>query len=263
MRSATGGKAQIGPARANELPDPDTVCRFPKMESKRIAVLGLYRSGSTVVAGVLQHLGVDMGAPFFCEYYESEWLSKQLRVWWDEPHLREKVGQPKRVQVLAKWIHQREKAGAKWVGMKHPLLSLCGDDLLQAWGPDTKFIRCCRPLDESVVSMRKGMGFKGDAEFVQGTLMTALDRFFAGRPCLEVTFADMMSNPDRELQRIIEFLEITPTSENLAKALKFVQPGQAKVEVTLKDRKKERQARRGRLGALLKAVGKAFSPREK
>jgi Sulfotransferase family len=230
------------------------------MEGKRIAVLGLYRSGSTVVAGVLQHLGVDMGAPFYDRYYESDWLSKQLRQWWDEPHsphLREKVAQPKRVRMLAEWIQKREQAGAKWVGMKHPLLSLCGEDLMKAWGEKTKFIRCCRPLDESVESMKRGMGFRGDARLVQGTLLAALDRFFAGRQCLEVSFADMMNNPGREIQRIIEFLQISPNNDARAAALHFVQPGQqAKVEIELQEQK-ARSAKRRPLGKLWKALCKA------
>ena len=111
------------------------------MERTRIAVLGLYRSGSTVVAGVLHHLGVDMGAPFYGGYYESDWLSKQLRLWWDEPRLQEKVAQAERVRVLAQWMRQREEAGARLIGMKHPLLCLSAEDLVKAWGEHTRFIR--------------------------------------------------------------------------------------------------------------------------
>lgn len=229
------------------------------MDATRIAVMGLYRSGSTVVAGVLDHLGVDMGAPYFCTYYESAWLSKQLRIWWDEPNLIEKVPAAKRVKVLGEWVRKREKKGAIWVGMKHPLLSLCGEDLVQAWGEETKFIRCCRPLDESVVSMKKGMGFQGDAQFVQGTLMTALDRFFANRAPLEISFADMMSNPDREIDRMIEFLKINPSREAVAAARRFVEPGQqAKVEAELRRQKEERQARRRRFTNLFKSIKQAI-----
>ena len=227
------------------------------MDRTRVAVLGLYRSGSTVVAGVLQHLGVDMGAPFYGNYYESEWLSEQLRRWWDEPRLREKVSQKKRVRILAEWVQKREQAGASWVGMKHPLLSLSGDDLVQAWGGETKFIRCCRPLDESVASMKKGMCYRGDAQLVQGTLLVALDRFFAGHRCLEVSFANMMNQPAVEIQRMIDFLEIKPTSENLAAALQFVQPGKAKVEIELKDQK-ARSGKRPPLVRLGRALRKAI-----
>jgi len=231
------------------------------MESRRIAVLGLYRSGSTVVAGVLQRLGVDMGAPFYGEYYESDWLSKQLRFWWDEPRLREKVAQPKRIRILSEWIQRREQTGAKWVGMKHPLLSLCGEDLVKAWGEETKFIRCCRPLNESVESMKRGMGYRGDAQLVQSTLLEALDRFFASRRHLEISFADMMNNPGREIHRAIEFLQITPGNDDIASALQFVQPGQqAKVENEMKATRadsKQSNARR-----LLKQAQNLFSSRQ-
>ncbi len=77
----------------------------------RIAVLGLYRSGSAAVAGILHHLGVNIGPPFFGEshpnsihdFYESAWLSQQLRIWWNEPNISEKASQRKRVKVLQRW----------------------------------------------------------------------------------------------------------------------------------------------------------------
>jgi len=53
----------------------------------RVAVLGLYRSGSSAAAGVLHHLGVEMGAPYFEDHFESAQLAKRLRRWWHEPDL--------------------------------------------------------------------------------------------------------------------------------------------------------------------------------
>ena len=200
------------------------------MKPTRIAVLGVYRSGSTAVAGALHHLGVDMGPPFFEGFYESAWLSEQLRRWWDEPRLREKVGQAKRVRVLARWIQEREQGGARWVGMKHPLLSLCGDDLVQAWGPETRFIRCCRPLEDSIDSLKR-LGRKVDGAFLQGKLMAALDRFFAGREYLAIEFADLMANPRREVERLIEYLQIAASPEQVEAAIRFIEPGRkSKVE---------------------------------
>jgi len=200
------------------------------MKQTRIAVLGVYRSGSTAVAGALHRLGVDMGPPFFEGFYESAGLSQQLRRWWDEPRLREKVGQAQRVRSLAQWIEERERGGARWVGMKHPLLSLCGEDLVQAWGPETRFIRCCRPLEDSINSLKR-MGRKVDGEFLQGTLMAALDKFFAGREHLAIAFADLMSNPRREVERLMEYLQITADAEQVAAAVQFIEPGKhSKVE---------------------------------
>jgi hypothetical protein len=200
------------------------------MKPTRIAVLGVYRSGSTAVAGALHHWGVDMGPPFFEGFYESAGLSEQLRRWWDEPRLREKVSQAKRIRVLAQWIQERERGGARWVGLKHPLLSLCGEDLLQAWGPETRFIRCCRPLEDSINSLRR-LGRKVDGAFLQGTLMAALDRFLAGREHLAVEFADLMSNPRREVLRLMDYLQITADPERIEAAIRFIEPGRkSKVE---------------------------------
>lgn len=200
------------------------------MKPTRIAVLGVYRSGSTAVAGALHRLGVDMGPPFFEGFYESAGLSKQLRKWWDEPHLREKVSQAKRIRVLAQWIREREQGGARWMGMKHPLLSLCGEDLVQAWGPETRFIRCCRPLEDSIDSLKR-LGRTVDGAFLQGTLMAALDRFLARREHLAVEFADLMSNPRREVERLMEYLQITADAERIESAIRFIEPGKrSKVE---------------------------------
>jgi hypothetical protein len=225
------------------------------MKQTRIAVLGVYRSGSTAVAGALHHLGVNMGAPFFGGYYESEWLSKQLRKWWDEPHLREKVGQAKRVRVLAEWIQQREQSGAKWVGMKHPLLSLCGEDLVQAWGEETRFIRCSRPLGESIESLKR-LGGRVDSNFVQRTLLAGLDRFFADRQHFQIEFSDMMSDPGRQIARLLEYLQIKPDADKLAAAVQFVQPGK-KGKVEAEQKAARRAAKRFAPRALLKALRKA------
>ena len=230
------------------------------MKPTRIAVLGVYRSGSTAVAGALHHLGVDLGPPFFEGFYESAWLSEQLRRWWDEPRLREKVGQAKRVRVLAQWIQEREQGGARWVGMKHPLLSLCGDDLVQAWGPETRFIRCCRPLEDSINSLRR-LGRKVDGAFLQGTLMAALDRFLAGREHLAIQFAELMANPRGQVQRLMEYLQITTDAERIQSAIRFIEPGrQSKVEIEQGERIGEKKA--SGLGALWGTLRQAVTRRE-
>jgi hypothetical protein len=229
------------------------------MKPTRIAVLGVYRSGSTVVAGALHHLGVDMGPPFFEGFYESAWLSEQLRRWWDEPRLREKVSQAKRIQVLAQWIKEREQGGARWVGMKHPLLSLCGEDLVQAWGPETRFIRCCRPLEDSINSLKR-LGRAVDGAFLQGTLMAALDRFLAGREHLAIEFADLMSDRRREVQRLMDYLQITADAEKVESAIRFIEPGR-KSKVEAEQGEKIGASQESGLGMVWGAIRKAVTGR--
>jgi len=202
-------------------------------------------------------LGVDMGPPFFKGFYESAWLSKQLRRWWDEPHLREKASQATRVRVLAQWIQEREQGGAKWVGMKHPLLSLCGEDLVQAWGPDTRFIRCCRPLEDSIDSLKR-LGRKVNGEFLQGRLMAALDCFFAGREHLAVEFADLMSNPRCEVERLREYVQIAADRERIDRAVHFIEPGR-KSKVETENGEKLGTEKASGLGAVWGALRKAVT----
>ena len=202
-----------------------------------------------------------MGPPFFEGFYESAGLSKQLRRWWDEPHLREKVSQARRVRVLAQWIREREQGGARWVGMKHPLLSLCGEDLVQAWGPETRFVRCCRPLADSIDSLRR-LGRSVNGEFLQGTLMAALDRFFAGRDHLAVEFADLMTNPRREVERLMDYLHITADAEKIESAIRFIEPGR-KSKVEIEQGEQPGAASRSSLKNLLGALRKALTGRGK
>ena len=159
----------------------------------RIAVLGTYRSGSSAVAGILHHLGVHMGEPFWEPlvpdkglYYESASLADLLRIWWDEPSLEEKTPKAERVPLLSKWIEDQEWAGVKQVGAKHPLLSLCGEDLLEAWGDATHFLWSRRPVEESIRSLTALGWWPGSEERVQRRLWEAASRFFERRPHLPV-----------------------------------------------------------------------------
>ncbi len=194
------------------------------MGVNRIPVLGLYRSGSTATAGILHHLGVDMGGPFWGNYYEPYSLSERLREWWNEPFLEAQVDRAERVQAFRQWGDSRAAYDQHSIGCKHPLLSLCGDDLIEAWGAETRFIWTCRPLDESIDSIVRLNWWPAHAERAQRTLWEATHDFFSGTEHLRIEFADMLDNPRRQAERIIEFVGIQPTEEQLDAAVKFIQP---------------------------------------
>jgi hypothetical protein len=145
--------------------------------------------------------------------------------------------------------------------MKHPLLSLCGEDLVQAWGPETRFVRCCRPLADSIDSLRR-LGRSVNGEFLQGTLMAALDRFFAGREHLGVEFADLMTNPRREVERLIDYLRITADGERIESAIRFIEPGR-KSKVEIEQGEKLGAGKDPRLGTVWGAIRKAVTGRGK
>jgi hypothetical protein len=190
----------------------------------RIAVLGLYRSGSSAAAGVLHHLDVEMGAPYWSDNYESARLARRLRRWWHEPDLHEDFPPAERVRKLSDWISFLEAGGATHVGAKHPLLSLCGDDLVAAWGPAVRFIWTWRPLDESIASMQRKGWFKPHGEKLQRRLWDYVNRFFAGREHLRVDFSDMLADPAREIRRIVEYVDLPPDDDRFAAALASIRP---------------------------------------
>ncbi len=199
----------------------------------RIAVLGTYRSGSSAVAGVLHHLGVDLGGPFWQPvtpgappYYESAALADSLRRWWNEPDLHQTAPPAERVAFLSRWVEDRERDGAAHIGAKHPLLSLCGPDLLAGWGGATQFVWANRPLEEAIRALI-GLGWwPGREEVVQSRLWGAAFRFLDGRPHLRVELADLTSQPAREVERIIHYLQITPDDEQIRSAVGSIQPRQ-------------------------------------
>jgi Sulfotransferase family len=191
----------------------------------RVAVLGLYRSGSTAVAGVMHHLGVDMCPPYFQNYYESAWLSQKLRMWWNEPENKERIPAAKRVRILHRWIRKQEARGANWVGMKHPLLSLCGPDLLAAWGPSMRFVWTFRPLENSIRSLIK-LKWWDDARsgHSQRSLWNATHDFLSGREHLRIDFAEMMAEPRQQVVRLAEYLGLAPSEAQIAMATNYIQP---------------------------------------
>jgi hypothetical protein len=193
-------------------------------EKRRVAVLGVYRSGSSAAAGALHHLGVEMGAPYFKNHYESLLLARKLRLWWREPQLQEMMPREARVRWLSEWILELESRNGLCSGAKHPLLSARGEDLLEAWGPDVRFIWTYRPQDESIASLQRLQWWPAaQSEPLQRDLWDRLTRFFAGRPHLRVDFADMIADPAREVARMIEFLEITPDPRHVDTAVRSVQ----------------------------------------
>ncbi|HUG67816.1 MAG TPA: FkbM family methyltransferase [Pirellulaceae bacterium] len=193
------------------------------MSPSRVAVLGLYRSGSTALAGVLHHLGVDMGAPYFRDYFEPDALARQLRFWWNEPLLEERILPAERVRALEQWVHEREQGGADYVGCKHPLLSLCGQDLVDAWGPDTRFLWSQRPLDESIRSLIR-LTWWPNAEEIQRTLWGAATEFFRNQEHLGVEYAEMLADPTRRIEQIVEYLRLEPTQQQIAAAIQSIKP---------------------------------------
>ncbi len=185
----------------------------------KVAVLGTYRSGSSLVAAMLDQLGVDMGAPYHGDYFEAADLAVSLRRWWNEPELTTRETASNRVFLLRQWLESR---GSKlWVGCKHPLLSLSASDLLRAWGADTKFIWSNRRLEDSIASL-ESLRWWPNSRSIQEKLFSAVESFFPRKNGLIVNFEDTVTNPQFTVERLVEFLQLTPTAEQIQSACNLV-----------------------------------------
>ena len=194
---------------------------------RQVAVLGLYASGSSAIARVLENLGIYMGEDLCNDFCEPIDLKKKLRSWWSEPELVTACDSNTRMIELRKWLNvNREKAKLHWgycgVGAKHPLLSLCAKELGEAWGSDTKFIWSRRTLEESITSLIRLGWFPGKETRVQKTLWRDIIRFLKDRSHLAIDHDQLLANPVENVERIADFLELSPTLFQLNSAVQSV-----------------------------------------
>jgi hypothetical protein len=197
----------------------------------RIAVLGLYNSGSTAIAGMLHRMGVNMGPPFFLNsdddspsnHYEPLDLSDRLRKWWDEPYLVERASTWRRVRYLKRWIARQERNGELAVGAKHPLLSLCGKDIRAAWGESVRLVWSYRPLADSISGLQKREWFRGrEAEMQQRLWQALCDLESSGVNIIRIEWDRVRSDPNAGAHELANVLGIQPSIEKIKSAADFI-----------------------------------------
>jgi hypothetical protein len=132
------------------------------------------------------------------------------------------------VAALQKWARKRAKAGSL-IGAKHYYLCKMVPEMFKAW-PGMKAVAINRPIADVVQSQRKA-GFRNwlsEEQLAQRSQSFVTERdkglkFFA-IPTLTIAFADLIAHPEAEIERIIEFLGIRPTNEQIGAALASIQP---------------------------------------
>lgn len=196
----------------------------------RFAILGLFNSGSSALAGMSYRLGANLGPPFWRDrpgrestVYEADDLAGSLRRWWDEPELIERSTSAERIPWLSAWIRHQESASPAPAGVKHPLLALSANDIVAAWGTDTRFIWARRPLAESVAGLMRRGWFPGRERTMQVRLWDAIDAFQrSGIAVTPLDWAETQRDPAGAATRLAALLELNPDSEQLAAAARVV-----------------------------------------
>lgn len=199
-----------------------------------VAVMGLYRGGTSCVAGLLSHLGVNMGDRLVrpkranpTGFFEPVELSNRLRRLMDEPHLASIAPASLRIAALKNWLSkQSSKSGSHsqlWLGAKHPLFCIMGKDIIQAWGETTKFIAVYRPIEDSLRSLeRLGWWSRRNREACLRKLWDAREGFLTDRDHLAIDFYSLLDNPMKEILRIQAYLGLEADPELQSAAADFV-----------------------------------------
>ena len=215
---------------------------------KTVVVLGMHRSGTSVVAGVLEALGVSMGPPAEGE----RWVGRH----WSNPtghfenqafvELNQRIlgGDATGIREAPRWQGLAERADE----FRPEIERLVAASERELWGwkdpwtvltlelflpviPNPAFIFVHRPREEILRSLRKRASPRD--ELIAGLCdlydqrLGDLERALAGRPILSLQYHDLLDDPRATVGRLVDFLGLRPTREELDRALGMVLSGPA------------------------------------
>jgi hypothetical protein len=206
--------------------------------TKTVVVLGTMRSGTSMTAGVLSKLGVDVGKDLFDEsranplgYFEDAAfydLSTQII----EAAGGHRHDPPSRTSILAQSAIFRDevthlskrRSNSIW-GWKDPGLCLTLEAIID--GLDTPHVIVCRrDIQQSASSYDKMVGNTiSDTEHLIRTYSERLDDFCTTRtdiPQMLVDHAEFVADPLRHTKRIVDFLDLDLDSRQIRLAVSHV-----------------------------------------
>jgi len=203
-----------------------------------VAVIGLHSSGSSATAGVLYWLGVHMGNKFTGYYgnnpdrncgFEAVELRNICERAIPFPATERAWGRQKLYNRLKNWINQkRREAGTRGAiaGGKYPQLCQMGPQLRNICGDSLRIIHIDRPIDDSVASLVKRAPNRPPENIRAHQLWLAAGKqeLLASADHLTVQYYDLIAQPEREVDRIIEHLKLKPSDDQRARAIAYIKP---------------------------------------
>ncbi len=191
--------------------------------------------GTSAVAGALHHLGVSMGSHFETSdktnrsgNFEAVELARLCRLMFEEPWLPENVAYETRIKLLAIWASSHTKSHSsthRVVGGKHPILSLMGPELTEAW--QRPAIVSVERDEAAIVNslVKRQWGWPLDACLsVTRQLLASREQFLQSPtlPVIRVQYETLVSDPQRGLDQLCRFLNLSPSLEEFNKAVEFL-----------------------------------------
>jgi hypothetical protein len=224
-------------------PVPFASADRPEATMPFVAVIGLHRSGSSCLAGVLHLLGVHMGDMLGgfepTGGFEALDLAELCEDVYPFPQTEPRLPHDEVVRRLRRYVADASRSaaslGKQLAGGKYPHLCALGDVLREVCGARLRVIHIDRPLEESIASLqtrsRRATGWiaakDADAERVQRWLWESKQELLRQVPHLDVQYADLLADPRAEVDRIAAWLRIVPPDYAVARAVAHVQPQRA------------------------------------
>jgi hypothetical protein len=133
-----------------------------------------------------------------------------------------------RVSALRAWRLKRAQDGPI-IGGKHPSLGKLVREIDAAMAGHWKAIVTQRPTIDSARSHHSFRHHRGSVNDIANRLETRIDQrdtdlAAVGAPTLRVDFATMMQDPTSIVEQLISFVGLSPTPEQRAQAVAFVEP---------------------------------------
>lgn len=132
--------------------------------------------------------------------------------------------------LLRQWSYVRSDAlpQATHIGAKFPSLCCMGKEMLEAWDK-SKFVVVERPAEEIVASiLRTDWGWsRAEAAINVAMLNDQRERFLAS--CdedifIRIDFRELCNSPQREVRRLVDWLAIPVSQEQLDAAVEHIRP---------------------------------------
>lgn len=211
-----------------------------KEEYKTCVVLGMHRSGTSMIAGCLHTLDIKMGENLVGEskynplgHYEDEdflRLNKEILDsaggdWLNPPSRKKILAQKTKFNEEIKNLVEKKKERL-W-GWKDPRTSLT-IDLYLPFLDDVYLIICYRDKDAVADSLNRRSGRPLEVGIKLKELYDARIKETKDQnpeiPALKIKYEKTLENPKETIDRIVRFLDINPSQSSYEDSVKFIKP---------------------------------------
>jgi hypothetical protein len=211
-------------------------------ESKTIVVLGMHRSGTSMLSGVLSRLGINMGDELLGKdasnplghFEDREFLDLNKRILeaaggsWDNPPSQEEILLKKKQfeKEIKELITKAESRSILW-GWKEPRTSIT-IDLYLSYLDNPYFIFCHR----DPMAVARSLNRRNNMEIDEGLNLREIyeervNNFFYENPDLkrlDVYYEKILLNPEVWINKISDFIDLEVSNEDFQKAIEIILP---------------------------------------